>query len=197
MTTTMNGPGLRIGRALRAVADANPDALTVRVCWVFSGYADNFVAKMISLARDRPQLRVVDDQVGPPTYAPDIASALLRIAGARGAVSGLLHLASPDEMDRASMARAIMAESKRQGGPFAEVEAVSTAEFAAPAPRPLNARLSGAKATQMFALGWTPCLGPTLTGVIAVASATACGHHVPRRKLRPSWSKLSGASLGP
>ena len=140
----------------RAVADANPDALTVRVCWVFSGYADNFVAKMISLARDRPQLRVVDDQIGPPTYAPDIASALLRIAGARGAVSGLLHLASPDEMDRASMARAIMAESKRQGGPFAEVEAVSTAEFAAPAPRPLNARLSGAKATQMFALGWTP-----------------------------------------
>ncbi|MEQ1780808.1 MAG: dTDP-4-dehydrorhamnose reductase [Hyphomonadaceae bacterium] len=140
----------------RAVADANPAALIVRVCWVFSGYAENFVSKMISMARDRPVLRVVNDQVGPPTYAPDIAQALLRIAGARGAVSGLLHLASPDEMDRAAMARAIMTESARQGGPFAQVEGVPSAEFSAPALRPLNARLSGVRATQMFALRWTP-----------------------------------------
>jgi dTDP-4-dehydrorhamnose reductase len=140
----------------RAVADANPAALIVRVCWVFSGYADNFVSKMISMARDRPVLRVVNDQVGPPTYAPDIAQALLRIAGARGALSGLLHLASPDEMDRAAMARAIMTESARQGGPAAQIEGLPSAEFAAPALRPLNARLSGARATQMFALRWTP-----------------------------------------
>lgn len=143
-----------------AVAEANPAALTVRVCWVFSGLADNFVSKMISLARERPVLRVVDDQVGPPTYAPDIAAALLRIAGAMrgapGSLSGLLHLAAPDEMDRAAMARAIMAESARQGGPVAQIESVSTAEFGAPAIRPLNSRLSGAAATQMFALRWTP-----------------------------------------
>lgn len=143
-----------------AVAEANPAALTVRICWVFSGLADNFVSKMISLARAHPTIRVVDDQVGPPTYAPDIAAALLRIAGAMrgapGSLSGLLHLASPDEMDRASMARAILAESARQGGPAAHVKNVSTADFAAPAPRPLNARLSGASANQMFALRWTP-----------------------------------------
>lgn len=143
-----------------AVAEANPAALTVRVCWVFSGLADNFVSKMISLANGRPTLRVVDDQVGPPTYAPDIANALLRIAGAMrgapGSLSGLLHLAAPDEMDRASMARAIMAESARQGGPVAQIEGVSTAEFGAPAIRPLNSRLSGASANQMFALRWTP-----------------------------------------
>lgn len=144
----------------RAVAEANPDALTVRVCWVFSGHADNFVSKMILLARNRPMVSVVNDQVGPPTYAPDIANALLRIAGAMrgapGSLSGLLHLAAPDEMDRAAMARAIMAESRRQGGPFAEIEGISSAEYAARAIRPLNARLSGARATQMFALRWTP-----------------------------------------
>lgn len=144
----------------RAVAEANPDALTVRVCWVFSGHADNFVSKMISLARNRSVVSVVNDQVGPPTYAPDIANALLRIAGAMrgapGSLSGLLHLAAPDEMDRAAMARAIMAESRRQGGPFAEIEGISSTEYAAPARRPLNARLSGARATQMFALRWTP-----------------------------------------
>lgn len=143
-----------------AVAEANPAALTVRVCWVFSGLADNFVSKMISLARDRPVLRVVDDQVGPPTYAPDIANALLRIAGAMrgapGSLSGVLHLASPDEMDRAAMARAIMAESARQGGPSAQIDPVSSETFAAPARRPLNARLSASAATRMFALRWTP-----------------------------------------
>lgn len=143
-----------------AVAEIYPQALTVRVCWVFSGLADNFVSRMITLARERPVIRVVDDQVGPPTYAPDIATALLRIAGAMrgapGSLSGLLHLASPDELDRASMARAIMAESERQGGPSARVEGVSSAEFGAPAQRPLNARLSAKVATQMFALHWTP-----------------------------------------
>ena len=158
----------------RAVADANPAALIVRVCWVFSGYADNFVSKMISMARDRPVLRVVNDQVGPPTYAPDIAQALLRIAGARGALSGLLHLASPDEMDRAAMARAIMTESARQGGPAAQIEGLPSAEFAAPALRPLNARLSGARATQMFALRWTPwpeALEQSVAAVLARGAA--------------------------
>lgn len=157
----------------RAVAEANPDALIVRVCWVFSGYADNFVSKMISLARNQPLLRVVDDQVGPPTYAPDIANALLRIAGARGALSGLLHLASPDEMDRAAMARAIMAESRRQGGPSAEIESVSSATFAAAARRPLNSRLSGAQATRMFALRWTPWPEALEQSVAAVLSRDA------------------------
>jgi dTDP-4-dehydrorhamnose reductase len=144
----------------RAVAEANPDALTVRVCWVFSGFANNFVSKLISLARDAPSLQIVDDQVGPPTFAPDVASALLRIAGAMrgapGSLCGLLHLAAPDEMDRAAMARAIMAESRRQGGPFAAITGISSTAYAAAAHRPLNARLSGALATQMFALNWTP-----------------------------------------
>ena len=158
----------------RAVAEANPDALTVRVCWVFSGYADNFVAKVISLARDRPVLRIVDDQIGPPTYAPDIANALLRIAGAMrgapGSLAGLLHLAAPDEMDRAAMARAIMAESLRQGGPAAEITGISSADYAAAARRPLNSRLSGAQATRMFALRWTPWPEALEQSVAAVLS---------------------------
>jgi dTDP-4-dehydrorhamnose reductase len=144
----------------KAVAEEYPDALIVRVCWIFSGFAENFVSRMISLARERPVLQVVNDQVGPPTYAPDIANALLRIAGAlHGAphlLPPLLHLATPDELDRAAMARAIMAESERQGGPVAAIEGVATSDFAAPAQRPLNGRLSGALATQMFGLRWTP-----------------------------------------
>jgi dTDP-4-dehydrorhamnose reductase len=142
------------------VAQEYPQAVTARVCWVFSEFADNFVSRMIDLARTRATLRVVCDQIGPPTYAPDIAAALLRLARAKveGAsdIRGLLHLASPDTMSRVDMARAIMACSRRRGGPFAEIEAVTSAAFDAPARRPLNARLSGAKATAALGLRWTP-----------------------------------------
>src|SRR5690606_23423989 len=57
-----------------AVAEEYPEAMTARVAWVFSEYGDNFVSKVMGWAKTRPSLKVVDDQVGPPTYAPDIAA---------------------------------------------------------------------------------------------------------------------------
>jgi dTDP-4-dehydrorhamnose reductase len=158
----------------RAVAEEYPDALIVRVAWVFSEHGDNFVSKMIELAHKRPSLKVVSDQVGPPTYAPDIAAALLRAArekaiGAKD-LSGLLHVVSSDGMNRAEMAKAIMEESRAQGGPFAEIEPVTTAEFNAPAQRPLNARLSNARAVKRLGLSFTPfadALKRSVSGVLA------------------------------
>jgi dTDP-4-dehydrorhamnose reductase len=127
---------------------------------VFSEFADSFVSKVIGWARMQPKLRIVSDQIGPPTYAPDIAIALLRLARAKVEgvrdFRGVLHLASPEAMSRSDMAVALLAESKRLGGPFAEVEPVTTAAFNAPAKRPLNARLSGVKATGALGLTWTP-----------------------------------------
>ena len=153
-----------------AVADEYPEAVTTRVCWVFSEFADNFVSKVIEWARAKPVLQIVSDQIGPPTYAPDIAIALLRLArikveGVRD-VRGLLHLASPEAMSRSDMASAIMAESKRQSGPFAEIEPVTTASFNAPAKRPLNARLSSVRANKLLGLSWTP-LGEALERSVA------------------------------
>jgi dTDP-4-dehydrorhamnose reductase len=158
----------------RAVAEENPDALTVRVAWVFSEYGDNFVSKMIELARTRPKLRVVRDQIGPPTYAPDIAAGLVSAAremvGGAKALSGILHVVSSDVLNRADMARAVMAESQAQGGPFAEIEGVTTAEFNAPAGRPLNARLSNARSVERLKLSFTPwpeALKRSVAGILA------------------------------
>jgi dTDP-4-dehydrorhamnose reductase len=158
----------------QAVAEEYPDALITRVAWVFSEYGDNFVSKMMEFAGKRPVLKVVNDQIGPPTYAPDIAGALLRgarekAAGAAG-LSGLMHIASSDTLDRATMAKAIIAESKKQGGPVAEIEGISTAEFAAAAARPLNARLSNAKAIKRLGLIFTPwpeALRRSVAGILA------------------------------
>ena len=159
-----------------AVAEEYPEATTARVCWVFSEYADNFVSKVIGFARGRPQLQIVNDQFGPPTYAPDIAIALLRLA--RVKVEGvkrapqILHVAAPETMSRSEMAAKIMAESQRQGGPFAQIEPVPTETFNAPAKRPANARMSGAKATELLGLDWTPfdaALQKTVAGILGRA----------------------------
>jgi dTDP-4-dehydrorhamnose reductase len=158
----------------QAVAEEYPEALTTRVAWVFSEYGDSFVSRMIAFAGKRPVLKVVNDQIGPPTYAPDIAAALLRAAKEKAAgasdVSGLMHVVSSDLLDRATMAKSIMDESKRQGGPMAEIEGVATAEFAAAAARPLNAQLSNAKAVKRLGLTFTPfdeALRRSVAGILA------------------------------
>jgi len=159
-----------------AVAEEYPEATTARVCWVFSEYADNFVSKVIGFAQARPQLQIVKDQFGPPTYAPDIAVALLRLARVKfegvKRVPQLLHVAAPEAMSRSEMAVKIMAESQRQGGPFAEITPVPTETFNAPAKRPANARLSGDKASELLGMGWTPfdvALQKSVAGILGRA----------------------------
>ena len=63
-----------------AVAEANPKHIVLRTSWVYSPFGSNFVRTMLRLAEQRDRLRVVDDQLGCPTYAPDIAGAIIAIA---------------------------------------------------------------------------------------------------------------------
>lgn len=139
-----------------AVAVRCPQHLIVRVSWVFSEYADNFVPLMLRLARERPEVTVVDDQIGYPTYGPDLAAGLLAMAetamkpGFTG--WGTYHLAGRSETNRAAMARDIFTVSLAEGGPVARVNPVATANYPAPAARPLNARLNSSRAELVFGI---------------------------------------------
>lgn len=63
----------------RAAMLANPNTMVIRTSWVYSEFAHNFVKTMLRLGRERSSLNVVYDQIGTPTYAPDLAAAVLSI----------------------------------------------------------------------------------------------------------------------
>ena len=63
----------------QAVKDSGCDALVIRTAWLYSEFGNNFVKTMLRLGREREQLGVVFDQVGTPTYAPDLAVAIMTL----------------------------------------------------------------------------------------------------------------------
>jgi dTDP-4-dehydrorhamnose reductase len=140
----------------QAVAAANPRHVVLRTAWVYAPFGGNFVRTMLRLAAERDQLRVVDDQVGCPTYAPDIAEATLAIAariardGWRPDHAGVTHLAGPDAVSWCGFAREIVRQSALRGGRSVPVDPIATADYPAPAARPGNSRLSTARLADMF-----------------------------------------------
>jgi dTDP-4-dehydrorhamnose reductase len=121
----------------RATAEANPRHFIVRTSWVFGPGGSNFVETIMRLARERDSLRVVDDQVGKPTYTGHLAAALLELAG--GADYGVHHRAGGGQCSWFEFAREIVERT----GVDCEVEPCTTDEFPRPAPRPANSVLGG------------------------------------------------------
>lgn len=117
-------------------AARHPDALVVRTSWLFGPSGSSFPATMLRLIREgRVPLRVVDDQVGCPTYTPFLARAvrdLLRVGA-----SGIVHYANREAVSW----HAFASEIARQADPAVEVHPVSTAEFPRPARRPAYSAL--------------------------------------------------------
>ncbi|WP_445492932.1 dTDP-4-dehydrorhamnose reductase [Rhodopseudomonas sp. RCAM05734] len=140
----------------RAVAAANPRHVILRTAWVYAPFGSNFVRTMLRLAGERDQLRVVDDQVGCPTYAPDIAEAILRIAGQLfgsgwdPVKAGVCHLAGPDAVSWCQFASKIIQMQAERGGRAIAVDSISTADYPTAAARPANSRLSTARLESLF-----------------------------------------------
>lgn len=72
----------------------NPESIIIRTSWVYSRFGNNFVKTMIRLMGERPSLNVVGDQIGAPTYAADLAAAIMHIVAQKAAgnkYSGIYH----------------------------------------------------------------------------------------------------------
>jgi dTDP-4-dehydrorhamnose reductase len=164
-------------------------ALVIRTAWVHSPFGHNFVRTMLTRAaegaaqrvetqRGEP-LRVVDDQRGAPTYAPDLAAALLRIVPRilDGGPEGVYHLTNRGETTWCGFARHVLGVSRRLGGPWAEVTAIASAEYPTPARRPLNSLLDTGRFERAFGISlpdWTDgaekCVARLLSGAGARAA---------------------------
>lgn len=120
----------------QALAQAQ-DCLIVRTAWLYHEVGANFVKTMLRLMASRPEVRVVCDQVGTPTYAGSLAEALWVLA--QGRHRGILHYTDSGVASWYDFACAIQEEALQMGllENAVPVVPISTAEFPLPAPRPV------------------------------------------------------------
>jgi dTDP-4-dehydrorhamnose reductase len=141
--------------AVQAVGGAH---LIFRLCWVYGARGQNFMLTILRLARQREKLRVVNDQLGAPTWCRLIAQATslaLRQTAAKpdpAGFSGLYHLAASGLTSWHGFAQNIVQLMPPQAKTCLEVQAISTAEFPTPAKRPSNSAMSCDKLERAFHL---------------------------------------------
>lgn len=139
----------------QALAEANARHVIARTSWVHSPTGANFVKTMLRLAGERKELRIVDDQVGNPTYAPHLARALLGVARSAledtpGQRWGIYHLAGTGAVSWCGLAREVFRVSAAKGGPSADVVPIAAADYPTTARRPANSRLDCSKVERAF-----------------------------------------------
>ena len=129
-------------RAVReAYASGETPHWILRTSWLFAAHGKNFVCTMARLIAEREQLRVVDDQRGRPTYAPDLATAILHLLGlyaAARAPAGIYHVANRGVTTWHGLASAVREGMLARGEPVVceKIEPVATDEFPTAARRP-------------------------------------------------------------
>jgi dTDP-4-dehydrorhamnose reductase len=160
----------------QAILALQPQALIIRTSWVYSEYGHNFVKTMLRLGAERPQLNVVFDQIGTPTYAGDLAAALLQIVGflqqqpdffeTTGNVS-LYHYSNEGVCSWYDLAQAIF-----QAQNFScQLLAIESRDYPTPAQRPHYSVLNKHKIKQTFDLSipyWRDSLQTCLTHLTSI-----------------------------
>jgi dTDP-4-dehydrorhamnose reductase len=159
-----------------ALLASGAEAFVFRCSWVYSRSGANFLTTMERLAAG-PELRVVSDQSGAPTWSGAIAEATstaivrwwqARAQGGASPPSGIYHLASPDHTTWHGFAEAIVAAlPSRADGSRATVRAISTAEYPTAARRPAWSVLDPTRARARFGItlpGWRDQLAACLAG---------------------------------
>lgn len=127
-------------RGEEALEMASGTYAILRTSWVVSATGNSFVKTMLRLGADRDELTIIDDQVGGPTAADDIADALLVMAKAYAdgrSQSGIYHFSGAPDCTWADLATEIFA----QAGITCAVTPIPTTDYPTPAARPLNSRL--------------------------------------------------------
>ena len=135
-----------------------PDAIIIRTAWVYSAYGHNFVKTMLRLMSERQELNVVSDQLGSPTYAADLAKAILDIIvyleqySGEEQLSGIYHYSNDGVISWYDFAVAI----RDLSGSKCQINPIPTSAYSTPAKRPAYSVLSKEKIQTVFGLQTIP-----------------------------------------
>jgi dTDP-4-dehydrorhamnose reductase len=165
-----------------AVASCASSHVILRTSWVCSAIGRNFVKTMLRLARDRQEVAVVDDHWAAPTFAADLATAIMSIgdkftsADDRSHFTGIYNASSAGETTWYRFAHEIMARSAAKGGPACRVRAIASSEYSTRAKRPANSRLDCSKIRRVFGISfprWQSSLETCLDQLIVQTARTS------------------------
>ena len=157
----INVYGASKARAEERLLEILPDVCVVRASWLFGHGGKCFPATILKLASTRPEISVVNDQRGSPTFAPDLASALVKLC--RANARGIIHVTNTGDCTWYEFATEIVRASALP----AAIKPVTTAEFPRPARRPAYSVLSPTSlhAYNLHMPEWRDALRRYLAGV--------------------------------
>ncbi len=150
----------------KAVQDAHSSAVIIRTSWVYSSHGKNFVKTMLRLMTEKESIAVVNDQFGSPTYAADLAYAIMHIIEADDFVPGIYHYCNEGITSWYEFAVAIKDFIQSP----CKVNAIPTAEYPTPAGRPGYSALNTERFFQTFGVAipeWKESLQKCLKKITA------------------------------
>lgn len=124
----------------------NKNVIIIRTAWVYSVYGHNFVKTMLRLMKTKTELNVVADQFGSPTYANDLAAAILHIISSGNWVAGIYHFTNEGVITWFDFAT----EIKNMSGSSCVINPITTAQYPTPAKRPSYSVLDKTKIQETF-----------------------------------------------
>jgi dTDP-4-dehydrorhamnose reductase len=124
------------------------NSMIIRTAWLYSTFGNNFVKTMIRLGNERPELGVIFDQIGTPTYARDLAVAIFAAIN-KGIVPGIYHFSDEGVISWYDFTKAI---HRIAGIKTCHVRPLHTAEYPTPARRPHYSVLDKTKIKQVYGI---------------------------------------------
>ncbi|MEL7048869.1 MAG: dTDP-4-dehydrorhamnose reductase [Pseudomonadota bacterium] len=154
---------------------AHPQHVIVRTSWLYGSAGRNFPKTMLRLGADKGEVRVVDDQVGSPTFADDLADALLvvaeRISDSEDAqLFGTFHFSNSGHTTWCGFANAVFERAASAGRPRATAHPITTHEYPTPAKRPIYSVMDCRRFTDVYGVvprPWDEALGAAMPGLLA------------------------------
>ena len=146
LTNPINVYGVTKLAGEKACLEQNPNSIIIRTSWVYSSFGNNFVKTMSRLMQERDSLNIVNDQIGSPTYAADLAQAIMTILTHDNWQAGIYNFSNEGEISWFEFALAI-----KQIGCFdCEIRGIPSSAYPTPAKRPQYSLLDKTKIKDTF-----------------------------------------------